>query len=288
VTTEFAEYVVARRVLLDALDALGNHRKAVVLVGAQAVYLRAGDADIPVALHTTDGDIALRPELLSAEPEISTCMEKAGFELDPAEPKGIWVTEREIEGRWVPVKIDLLVPEAVGGAGRRGARIPPHRKHTARKIRGLEGALFDFDPMTLRSIEEGDNRKHKIMVAGPAALLVAKAHKIRDRLAEEKPDRIADKDALDVVRLLRGSREEDIAERVRRLLALRSTGAEVQRAAALVTEEALDFIRVAFGVPGGRGCDMAVRAARGALGEEELRASTVDLAQRVLRRLAAL
>jgi hypothetical protein len=28
------EYVEARRVLLDALEALGSHRKAVVLVGA--------------------------------------------------------------------------------------------------------------------------------------------------------------------------------------------------------------------------------------------------------------
>jgi hypothetical protein len=31
------EYVAARRVLLDALEALGGHRRAVVLVGAQAL-----------------------------------------------------------------------------------------------------------------------------------------------------------------------------------------------------------------------------------------------------------
>ena len=31
-------YVLARRVLLDALDAIGPHRDAIVLVGAQAVY----------------------------------------------------------------------------------------------------------------------------------------------------------------------------------------------------------------------------------------------------------
>ncbi len=35
-------YVVARQVLLDALDALGAHRDALVLIGAQAVYLRVG------------------------------------------------------------------------------------------------------------------------------------------------------------------------------------------------------------------------------------------------------
>ena len=34
------EYVAARRVLLDAFEALGAHRKSVVLVGAQAIYLQ--------------------------------------------------------------------------------------------------------------------------------------------------------------------------------------------------------------------------------------------------------
>ena len=32
-------YVLARRALLDALEALGDQRRAVVLVGAQAIYL---------------------------------------------------------------------------------------------------------------------------------------------------------------------------------------------------------------------------------------------------------
>ena len=32
------EYVAARRVLLDALEALGLHRKAVVVVGAHVSY----------------------------------------------------------------------------------------------------------------------------------------------------------------------------------------------------------------------------------------------------------
>jgi hypothetical protein len=41
-------YVLARRVLLDALDALGIHRDAIVLVGAQAIYLRCGEADLAV------------------------------------------------------------------------------------------------------------------------------------------------------------------------------------------------------------------------------------------------
>ena len=57
-------YVLARRVLLDALDALGSHRNAMVLVGAQAVYLRVGEGDLAVAPFTTDGDLAIDPTLL--------------------------------------------------------------------------------------------------------------------------------------------------------------------------------------------------------------------------------
>ena len=41
------EYVLARRVLLDVLAALGEHRDAVVLVRAQAVYLHTGQATLP-------------------------------------------------------------------------------------------------------------------------------------------------------------------------------------------------------------------------------------------------
>ena len=281
------EYIVARRVLLDALDALGGNRKAVVLVGAQAIYLRVGDAGLPVTPYTTDGDISLRPELLSAEPELAASMERAGFRLDPEEPVGIWLKEREIEGRKIPVTVDLLVADAVGGSGRRGARIPPHRKNTARKIRGLEGALFDFDPMTIRALEETDHRAHEIMVAGPAALLVAKAHKVRDRLVEGKRDRITDKDALDILRLLRGCDDADVAERMRKLLALRDAADATPRATATVANEAVEFLGAEFGIPAGRGCEMAVRAATGAMEEGEVRASIVDLVQRILRRLAA-
>lgn len=39
-------YVVARQTLLDALDALGKQRAGIALVGAQAIYLRVGTADL--------------------------------------------------------------------------------------------------------------------------------------------------------------------------------------------------------------------------------------------------
>ena len=52
-------YVLARSVLLDALEALGPHREACVLAGAQAIYLRVGEADLAVAPFTTDGDLGV-------------------------------------------------------------------------------------------------------------------------------------------------------------------------------------------------------------------------------------
>jgi len=63
-----AVYVASRRALLDALDALGDHRHCLVLIGAQAVYLHAPDDDLAVAPTTTDADLGLDPDLLADSP----------------------------------------------------------------------------------------------------------------------------------------------------------------------------------------------------------------------------
>ena len=56
-------YIAARCALLDALDALSDHLDALVLVGAQAIYIHTGEADVlAVATHTKDGDLAVNPE----------------------------------------------------------------------------------------------------------------------------------------------------------------------------------------------------------------------------------
>lgn len=47
---------LARRGLLDALEAHEKHRDALVLVGAQAIYFHTGEADVALAAYTTDGD----------------------------------------------------------------------------------------------------------------------------------------------------------------------------------------------------------------------------------------
>ena len=51
------EYIEARRVLLDALGALSQQLDAVVLVGAQAVYLRTADRLPSYQPFTLDADI---------------------------------------------------------------------------------------------------------------------------------------------------------------------------------------------------------------------------------------
>ena len=90
-------YVEARRVLLDVLTALQPHGVSVILAGAQAIYLRTGDADIAVAPYTTDGDLALDPSKLADSPTLEAAMRDAHFHLG-AEP-GIWLARARIGGR---------------------------------------------------------------------------------------------------------------------------------------------------------------------------------------------
>ena len=87
-------YVLARRVLLDALDALGPHQDAIVLVGAQAVYLRVGEADLAVAPFTTDGDLAIDPAVLAEIPPLERALMDAGFVPKTKDSVGIWITKR--------------------------------------------------------------------------------------------------------------------------------------------------------------------------------------------------
>jgi hypothetical protein len=73
------EYVAARSVLLDALTALEGHLGSLILVGAQAVYHHAGEADLNVALMTTDADLAINAANLADAPEIGAVLREAGF-----------------------------------------------------------------------------------------------------------------------------------------------------------------------------------------------------------------
>lgn len=166
-----------------------------MIIGAQAVYLHTREATVSLAEATKDSDLALDPRTLPGQPLLEDAMGAAGFTLDEEDGQpGMWISSDGIP-------VDLMVPEALAGrGGRRGARIPPHARHAARRATGLEAVVVDHQPMTIGALTRHDSRAYVVNVASPAALLVAKLHKLADR--EGELDRLADKDAHDIYRLL--------------------------------------------------------------------------------------
>lgn len=261
-------YVAARRTLLDALEAMGTQLDAIVLVGAQAVYLRCGEGDLAVAPYTTDGDLVVRPSALAPHPLLETLLESAGFRRAPGDI-GAWAKAVPVGGVDRLMVVDLLVPAGVAGPGRRSVLIPPHDGHAARKASGLEGALVDHDPHLLEALEPGDRRLFTVRVAGPAALLVSKITKISERA--DSPSRRGDKDALDVLRILRAFSTEELRQRMRRLLD--------DPVSLDVTGRVLEVTPGLFGGPQRLGCMMAGRAAEPLEPAEVIAASLAALAQ---------
>ncbi|NQX17028.1 hypothetical protein HQQ86_14110 [Rathayibacter sp. VKM Ac-2857] len=230
------EYTAARRVLLDALGALNDHLDSLVLVGAQAVYVHTGDTDLAVPVMTTDADLAIDHSRLSATPEIGSSLRSAGF--TPGANPGHWVSAGDIA-------IDLMVVPHQSGTQRQGARaarLTPHERRTARIARGLEPALVDNRVVSIAALSADDPRSSDLRVAGPAALLTAKAIKIAERLeqAMSQPNRLHEKDALDAFRLLQAIDVPTLVE------GFRLHAAEPHAAAA--SGEAIEIYRT-------RGCD---------------------------------
>jgi hypothetical protein len=131
--------------------------------------------------------------------------------------------------------------------------------------------------MEVGSLEETDERRLEIRVAGPAALLVAKLHKIAERV--DSPGRGEDKDALDVLRLLRAVPTESLAGGLRRV--------QADELSAGVTGQAIVFLRHLFGRPTGPGSEMAARAAAPLEDEDTIRESCAVLAEELLSAVAA-
>lgn len=75
--------VRSRSVMLDALEALAAHRDAVIVIGAQAVYLRTGGAQVALAEATKDSDLAMDPRRLGDDPRVEAAMNEAGFIPNP-------------------------------------------------------------------------------------------------------------------------------------------------------------------------------------------------------------
>lgn len=273
------EYVEARRVLLDALTALEDHSESIIVAGAQAVYLRTGSSELLRGLqpYTTDADLALDPSSLRNQPALEGVMASAGFTLQlavgGAEEPGIWVPADTPDSL---ATVDLIVPDGLADpTGRRGARLGPHGKRAARKIKGLEAAVVDRTLEQVTALDPRDDRRVEAKVAGTAALLVAKMHKIQDRVGDR--NRLTDKDAADVYRLMGSVAPGDLVPDIRRLL-------EDPRAAD-VTREATAVLRDLFGRRGAPGIVMGTRALEGVVPAETVTATFTGFVSALLEEL---
>jgi hypothetical protein len=255
--------VDARRALLDALDALSGHLDHIVLVGAQAIYLHTDEVTLGVALFTKDADLALVPPL-GAEPDIEKAMREAGFRH--GDQPGIWIDETG--------QVDLLVPQGLAPpGGRRDARLTGHGKGTARKVLGLEAAAVDHAFREVAALDPADRRSVRMRVASPAALLVAKLYKLGERQEERRSDRLDDKDAFDVYRLLQLPTAE-VGRGMKTILA--------DERSALVGEASIGFLRGLFAAHDALGCVMAGRYVEGVADPETVRLSASALADEFL------
>ena len=264
------QYILARRVLLDALTALGAHTGNIVVIGAQAVYHWTQEAELQVAAFTSDADLAIDPRELGTSPLIEQLLETAGF------------SHRGNPGEWVgahDVPLDLMVPTGLASAeGRRGARIPPHAVRVARKAAGIEGCVVDMNSEVLSAFDPADERSLTARIAGPAALMVAKLTKIQER-AEQPPHRLVPKDALDLHRLLIARSAEELADRFALLLEDEASEDATMRALASMARQ--------FAHADASGPTLVARAigVTGASDADAERQRSFELARRLLRRL---
>jgi hypothetical protein len=109
-----------------------------------------------------------------------------------------------------------MVPEALAIRKGRGAGVAPHATNSARNTAGIEGCLVDNSRMSITSFDPKDLRSFEILVAGPAALLIAKAHKIGERIDIQRS--IENKDAHDVYKILRAVDTDSLAASLQLLI----------------------------------------------------------------------
>lgn len=265
--------VAARSALLDAMVGLAAHRDALILIGAQAVYIHTGDAPVALAEATKDSDVAIDPRVLGDEPLLDAAMREVGFSPDLLHPQpGSYFNQAGIP-------VDLMVPESLAGAKRQGARsarIPPHPKRSARRAEGLEAALVDNELRTIEALDPSDHRVVEMRVAGPSALLVAKLHKLGERQAT--PNRLNDKDAHDVYRLLVTIPTERLTAGVSALLE--------DDLSAAATRTAITYAQEMFATGGTElGAEMAGRAEQLVGDPDGVRAATLALMDDLLATL---
>lgn len=256
--------VQSRSALLDALVALEAHRDSIIVIGAQAVYLRTAAAPVSLAEATKDSDLAVDPRTLGEDPLLEDAMTRAGFHPNPdSRQPGAWLSSTGIP-------VDLMVPASLtdGGKKARGGRIPPHSQSATRRADGLEAAVIDNSLMEVAALDPVDGRRYTVKVAGCGALLVAKLYKIGERVSDPNPTRLQDKDAHDIYRILIDAETAELAETFDQLRA--------DEVSADVTETAIGYLRELFVAgPSALGAEMAGRAEFG-IGDPDLVAASVS------------
>ncbi len=233
--------------------------------------------DVGIAPFTMDADLALAPEDLADEPLVEDLMRSGGFTQEGSQP-GSWTKRIVVDGKQLNIPVDIMVAAGhVPAGGRRGARIDPHDRMAARKALGLEGAVIDNERMEVTALDSDDGRSFSVRVAGPAALLVSKLHKVHERVQSGNAARILDKDAADIYRIMRAVAADTVVERLNDLL-----NDEKSR---VPTEQALQFLNTLFGARRGRGTQMAVIALRTAVPPETVETVCTNFVRTVLNGL---
>ncbi|MCC7370315.1 MAG: hypothetical protein IT306_17960 [Chloroflexi bacterium] len=167
--------------------------------------------------------------------------------------------------------------EALAGPGSRSAHLEPHGNRSARRAKGLEAALADHQEMVLAALDPADKRQLSVNVAGPAALLVAKLHKLAERLDDARQQR--PKDALDIYRLLTAVSTHDLATALRRL--------REPELSASSTAEAMAYLELLFSTASSRGSSLAASIIGPGDDPETVAASCAALTQDLLAALNA-
>jgi len=129
--------------------------------------------------------------------------------------------------------------------------------------------------MTVAALDPRDDRSIDVEVAGVAALLVAKAHKIHDRSAGGRADRLKDKDAFDVVSMMQTSSPREAGATLAQL--------RTHPVAGEATTDALEYLNELFGRRAGEGVRMAQRALRLAVPDEQIATLCVTYTERLLQ-----
>jgi len=206
-------YAISRETLIDAIEALKRlSSEGFVLVGAQAVYLRSPEIELPIPPFTLDGDVVVDPRKIRRPRAILESLETAGFTLRGH--NGLYHRKNAPLDQLRATEIDVFVParfdsewEMDGFSARDASAVMSQE--------GLELALVDHSPMLMEAV--GESRLPLLVeVAGIGALVVAKAWKLGERYGRghEEFSSVA-KDVLDIYRLLKASEKERVSAALR-------------------------------------------------------------------------